>query len=170
MKTLAAFAVLAALACVPARAQKLNINFDAISKKATDKTEMSLEGPMLDMLKQTVLKNVGKDNQAIFAGVDQISLHTYEFAKAGDYSDQDLDALRKQVTGSTGWSRMLNVQEKDEATEIYTFMQGKNPAGFLLIAAEAKELTVIHVSGTFQLAQLQELIKSTVQFKELAQQ
>ncbi len=200
MKTFAAFALLAALVSAPARAQKpaqgrlgspncqdpgastpsqaplcgqisskLNLNFDAIAKNATEKTELTLEGPMLDLLKQTVLKAGGQD-PALFAAVDQVSVHSYEFSKPGDYSNSDLDPLRKQLASSAGWSRVLSVKEQGEDTQIYVFMQGDKPAGFLLISAEPKELNVIHVSGSIQLAQLEELVNSTIKFKELAQQ
>jgi len=171
MKTLTAFALLVALASVPARAQKidLNLNFDAIAKKATEKTEMTLEGPMLNLLKQSLAKAGDKDHQNLFASIDQISIHNYEFEKAGDYSDSDLDPLRKQMASAAGWSRLLSNKEKDEDTQVYVLMQGDKPTGFLLIAAEAKELTVIHVAGSIQLAQLKELIDSTIRFKDLAE-
>ena len=170
----AALALLAASVSIPAGAQKLSLDFEAISKKATEKTELSLEGPALEALKQTVLKQdvlkaAGVD-PSLYASVNQVSVHSYEFAKAGDYSDSDLDALRKQVAGSAGWSRMLNVQEKGEATEIYVFTQADKLGGFLLIAAEPKELNVIHVSGSLQMAQLQELINSTIHFAGAAQE
>jgi hypothetical protein len=169
MKTFAAFALLAALVSVPAKAQKLdlNLNFDAIAKKATEKTEMTLEGPMLNMLKQALDKAGDKDKQNPFAAIDQVSIHNYEFEKAGDYSDSDLDPLRQQMAKAAGWSRLLSNKEKDQDTQIYVLMQGDKPAGFLLIAAEAKELTVIHVAGSIQLAQLKELVDSTIHFKDL---
>ena len=170
MRIFAAFALLAAFVSVPARAQKLNLNFDAIAQKATEKTELSLEGPMLDTLRQKLGKAGDKDQQTLFASIDQISVHNYEFAKPGEYADSDLDPLRKQMAGAAGWSRILNVKEKDEDTQIYVLMRDGKPAGFLLIAAEAKELTVIHVVGSIQLAQLHELINSTIHFKELAQE
>jgi hypothetical protein len=173
MKTLASFALLAALASVPASAQKLNLNlnFDALAKNATEKTELSLEGPLLEMLRQKLAKAGDQDNKAaLFASIDQVSVHSYEYAKPGDYADSDLDPLRKQMASAAGWSRLLDVKEKDESTQIYVLMQGDKPAGFLLIAAEPKELTVIHVAGSIQLAQLKELVDSTIKFKELAQE
>jgi len=172
MKTLAAFALLAALVSVPAKAQKLNLdlNFDAIAKNAKEKTELSLDGPLLDSLRQKLAKAGDKDHQALFASIDQISVHNYEFENAGEYSDSDLDPLRKQVAGSAGWSRVLNVKEGTEDTQIYVSMQGDKPNGFLLINAEAKEVNVILVAGSIQLAQLKELINSTIKFKELAQE
>ena len=173
MKTLASFALLAALASVPASAQKLNLNlnFDALAKNATEKTELSLEGPLLEMLRQKLAKAGDQDNKAaLLASIDQVSVHSYEYAKPGDYADSDLDPLRKQMASAAGWSRLLDVKEKDESTQIYVLMQGDKPAGFLLIAAEPKELTVIHVAGSIQLAQLKELVDSTIKFKELAQE
>jgi hypothetical protein len=169
MKTFAAFALLAALVSAPAKAQKLdlNLNFDAIAKKATDKTEMTLEGPLLNILKQSLAKAGDKEHQNLFAAIDQISIHNYEFEKAGDYSDSDLDPLRKQMASAAGWSRLLSSKEGDDDTQIYVLMQGDKPTGFLLIAAEAKELTVIHVAGSIQLAQLRELVDSTIHFKDL---
>jgi hypothetical protein len=34
----------------------------------------------------------------------------------------------------------------------------------LLIAAEEKELTVVHISGSVQLAQLEDLVNSTIHY------
>jgi hypothetical protein len=172
MKLFAALALLATLVAVPATAQKLNLNlnFDNIAKNASEKTELSLEGPMLDLLRQTLVKAGDQNRQALFASIDQISVHSYEFAKPGEYADSDLDPLRKQMAGSAGWSRALNVKEQDEDTQIYVLTQDGKPAGFLLIAAEPKELTVIHVTGSIQLAQLKELVNSSIKFKDLVQE
>jgi hypothetical protein len=169
MKTLAVFALLAALVAVPAKAQKLTLNFDAIAKNAKEKTELNLDGPMLDLLRQQVLKAGDQEKQALFAAVDQVAVYSYEFEKPGEYADSDLDPLRKQVDGSAQWSRVLNVKEDGEDTRIYVSMQGGKQTGFLLINAEAKEVNVILVSGSIQLAQLKELVDSTVQYKDLAQ-
>jgi hypothetical protein len=169
MKTLAVLAVFAVLASVSASAQKLNLNFDAIAKNAKEKTELNLDGPLLDLLRQKMLKAGDEEKQALFANVDQVAVYSYEFEKPGDYANSDLDPLRKQVDSSAGWSRVLNVKEKNEDTRIYVSMQGGKQTGFLLISAEAKEVSVILVSGSIKLAQLKELVDSTVQYKDLAQ-
>jgi hypothetical protein len=171
MKTFAAFALMAALAGVPASAQKLNLNFDAIAKNAKEKTELSLTGPMLNLLKQKAAQAGGLEGkQALFAGIDQLAVYNYEFAKRGEYADSDLDPLRRQVAGSTAWSPVLNVKEKGEDTWIYVSTQGDKQTGFLIISAEPKEVTVVLVSGSIQLAQLEELVNSSIHFKDLAQE
>lgn len=168
MKTLVVFAFVAALVSGPAKSQKLNLDLDAIAKNAKEKTELSLDGHMLDLLRQKVLTAGDQEKQALFAAVDQLAVYSYEFEKPGEYADSDLDPLRKQVESSAQWSRVLNVKEKNEDTRIYVSMQGGKQTGFLLINAEAKEVNVILVSGSIQLAQLKELVDSTIAYKDLA--
>jgi hypothetical protein len=170
MKTLLAATVMAALTCAPASAQKLNSDFGALAAKATAKNEVTLEGGALDLLKQTasVAKKDDTDKAGdlgkMLSGIQGVVIRNYEFAKAGEYSEGDLEPLRRQVEGGAGWSRIVNVKENGESTEIYVYTQGGEPAGMLLIAAEAKELTVVHISGSVQLAQLKDLVNSTIQY------
>lgn len=149
------------MALVPAWGQKLDLNFDSVAAKAQNKTEVDLEGPVLTAMQKSVNN---KDLAGILQKVTGVFVRTYEFEKNGAYSDADLQTLRKQVTGAPGWSRVVNVKEDNESTEIYVFSDAGQPAGFLIISAEPKELTVVHVQGTIQLAQLQEVVQSSIQF------
>jgi Domain of unknown function (DUF4252) len=169
MKTLAAAAVLAALISAPAMAQKLDLNFASVAAKATEKTEIDLEGPALALAKAAISSSAGADHQSLYADIDGIAVRSYEFASTGQYSERDLDGLRKQVTDAAGWTRMLKTQDTDDDTEIYIRKQGDKTNGFLLITAEPKELTVVHISGTVDLAKMQELIQSTIRYTASSQ-
>lgn len=149
-----------AVALAPAWGQKLDFNFDNLAAKARDKAEVSIEGPLLDILKN---KTSAKGTDGVFANVTGLFIRNYEFAKAGEYTEADLASLRKQVAGAPGWSRIINVKDGDETSEIYQYSAGGKPAGFL-ISAEPKELTVVQIEGSVQLAQLHELVESSVQF------
>lgn len=158
MKTLILTALTVAL--VPAWGQKLDLNLDTIAAKARAKTEVDLEGPVL----AAALKNVSDKNpDGILQKVTGVFVRNYEFEKNGAYTDADLRALRQQAAGR-GWSRVVHIKEDNETTEIFMFTDAGQPAGFLMISAEAKELTVVHVQGTIQLAQLQEVVQSSIQF------
>jgi hypothetical protein len=151
--------ILAALAATltPIWGQQVDLKFDAIAAKAKEKTEIDLDGNALSAL----MKLGGKND--LLANVTGVVMRNYEFAKEGEYSDRDLEPVRKQVSG-TGWSRILIVKEEKETTEIYMFTAAGKPAGFLLIAAEPEELTVVNVQGNIQVAQLQELVQSSIAF------
>ena len=159
MKTLLLAVLTMALA--PAWGQKLELKLDSVAAKASEKTEVDLDGPVL----AAVLKNTtSKGLDAIAANVTGVFVRSYEFANDDAFTDADLAPLRKQVAGTPGWSRIINVKEEKESTEIYMFSDAGKPAGFLLITAEPNELTVVHVQGAIQLAQLQELVQSSIQF------
>jgi hypothetical protein len=141
----------------PARAQAIDINLDSLSAKAKEKAEVTLEGSLLTQ----ALQNAPDKVKGAVANVSRVVVRHYEFATDGQYSDSDLEAIRKQVSS---WSRIVNVKEEHESTEIYMLNQNGKPAGFLLIAAEPKELTVVHIVGSIDLASLQEVVNSTIHY------
>ena len=116
-----AFAMMFCLALsAPARAQGLDINLDTLSAKAKEKAEVTLEGSLLAQALQIAPANV----KSAIANVTRVVFRHYEFAtESRAVLDPDLDAIRKQV--SDPWSRLLNVKEEHESTEIYMLTQGR---------------------------------------------
>jgi hypothetical protein len=141
----------------PARAQALDINLDTMAAKAKEKAEVTLEGSLLAQALQMAPANV----KSAVANVSRVVVRHYEFATTGQYADSDLEAIRKQVST---WSRVINVKDEHESTEIYMLSKDGKPAGFLLIAAEPKELTVVHVVGSIDLASLRAVVNSTIHY------
>jgi hypothetical protein len=142
---------------LPARSQSVDINLDALAAKAKDKAEITLEGPLLAQVLQQAPEKV----KGAAASVSRVVVRHYEFENTTQYSDSDLDAIRKQVST---WSRVLNVKEEHESTEIYMLSQDGKPAGFLLISAEPKELTVVHLVGSIDLTSLRAVVNSTITY------
>jgi Domain of unknown function (DUF4252) len=164
-----AIAALAAIMLAPlASAQKLDLKFDALAAKASDKAEVDLDGALLKLAMQHGQEKKDKDSKSpagdLLSNVQEIHVRNYEFDKAGAYSDKDLEPLRKQVSEASGWSRILNVKEKDESTEVFVLSQGGKVSSCLILSAEAKELTVVYVMGTLTLAQMKELVDSNIAY------
>jgi hypothetical protein len=147
-------------------AQKLELKLDAIAAKASDKAELDLDGALLKLALPQGLSKKDKDGKTpagdLLSGVQEIHVRHYEFEKAGTWSDQDLEPLRKQVSEGSGWSRVLNVKEKGESAEVFVLNQGGKVSSCLILAAEAKELSVVYLMGTLTLAQMKELVDSNV--------
>jgi len=140
--------------------QTIDFNLDAVAAKAKEKAEINLDGPMLEQ----ALKMSPEKVKGSVANVSRFTLRHYEFEKPGEYSNADIEAIRKQASSSNGWSRILSSKEEHESVDIYVLNQGGKAGGFLLIAAEEKELTVVHVVGSIDLASLQEVVKSTIAY------
>jgi hypothetical protein len=142
-------------------AQTIDFNLDAVAAKAKEKAEITLEGSTLAQATQMAPEGV----KSSLAKLSSIVLRHYEFDKPGQYSDSDLERVRKQISAGSGWSRILNTKEEHESVEIYILAsQGAKPGGLLLIAAEEKELTVLQVVGSVELAHLQEVVSSTIAY------
>ena len=149
-------------------AQKLELKFDALAAKASDKAEVDLDGAILKLALPQGLAKKDKDGKSpvsdLLSGVQEVHVRHYEFEKAGAYTDKDLEPLRKQVSEGSGWSRILNVKEKDETTEVFLLNQGGKLSSCLIVAAEAKELSVVYLMGTLTLAQMKELVDSNIAY------
>jgi hypothetical protein len=141
----------------PARSQGLDINLDTLAAKAKEKAEVTLEGSLLTQ----ALQQAPEKAKGVVANVSRVVVRHYEFATTGQYADSDLAAIRKQVAT---WSRVINLKDEHESTEIYMLSQDGKPGGFLLIAAEPKELTVVHIVGSVDLASLRAVVESTIHY------
>ena len=153
-------------------AQKLELKFDALAAKASEKAEVDLDGSILKLVLPQALAKKDKDAKSpasdLLSGLQEIHVRNYEFDKAGAYTDKDLEPLRKQMSEGSGWSRIVNVKEKNETTEVFVQNQGGKLSSCLILAAEAKELSVIYLMGTLTLAQMKELVDSNVAYNMAA--
>ena len=136
---------------------------DGLASKAKESVDITLDSNMLQMAGAFLGGNGkdGKDADAaklkeLLAGLKAITVKTFEFNETGQYRIEDLEPIRAQLR-TPGWTKIVFVQEKDGLTEIYGRAEQGKMVGFALIAAEAKELTVIAIDGTINLSDLSRL-------------
>ena len=149
------------LALVVARdvsAQGARLQLDHLNKLADLSKETVDVAVDSTMLKQTsgFLAGKGADSekvQELIEDIRGIYVKSFEFTAPGAYSDADIDVIRKQVSGR-GWSRVVGVRGKQELTEIYFFRDGDESGGLVVIAAQARQLTVVNIVGRVDLASL----------------
>jgi hypothetical protein len=151
-----------------ASAQKLELKFEGLAARASDKTEVDLDGSILKLVLPQALAKKDKDGKPsindLLSGLQEVHVRNYEFDKAEAYTDKDLEPLRKQVGEGSGWSRIVNVKEKNESTEVFVQSQGGKVSSCLILAAEARELSVVYLMGTLTLAQMKELVDSNIAY------
>jgi hypothetical protein len=147
--------LLAVLIAIPALSQQ-TFDFKSVEKlgeHAKSSTNIALEGDTLKMAAGLL----GDENSSFTKNLKSVHVHSYEFDKEGQYKPSDLAAVRAYVK-SLNWTKILDVKEEDEATEIYAQAPRNNQAGGLaIIAAEPKEVTVIVISGNISLSDLGKL-------------
>ena len=154
---IAALAMCASLWAAPCVfAQKLELKFDALAARASDKAEIDLDSNLLRLFLQM---SGEKDRDGLLNNVRAIHVRTYTFAKTGEYSQKDLEPLRSQVSAQSRWSRVINQKESEQTTEIWVAADGTKLGACLSVATEEKELSVVYLEGTMSLAQVKGLME-----------
>ena len=84
-----------------------------------------------------------------------LCVRSFEFDSDGQYAAEDVEALRAQLQAPL-WSRMVGVRSKRdrENVDVYFRMEKGSVTGLVVIAAEPKELTFVHIDGLINPEQL----------------
>lgn len=150
-----------AASLVPMFAQefKLPPSLDRLAAKAEESVDITLDKSMLRFA-GGFLGGRGDEARAksFLAGVDSIQVKSFQFAREGEYTLADLDAIRAQLR-APGWSRIVGVRSLDgENVDIYIKGAANGQAaGLVVLAAEPRELTVVSIVGTIDPARIGEL-------------
>ena len=122
---------------------------EKFAKGASEVTEINLDPKMMGMVSN------GKGGASDLARrMKFMVIHTYEYDKPGMYSKDDVDVFRKKLEDGT-WSCSIHVREKDESTDICSRPSPDHEGSeMVILTAEPKELTFIHMSGAVSLSDL----------------
>jgi len=147
---------------IPGLAQdaKLNlVNLEKLTSKATNVTDVSLDGPMLKLAAQA-MDQTDKEERAtkdLISNLAGVYVKVFEFDKDNQYSAQDVESIRAQLQGP-GWSRTVNIREEKthETTEVYLMKarDGDGVVGLAVLVAEPRELTIVNIVGPIDMTKL----------------
>lgn len=141
---------------VSAQGARLQLgHLDRLADKSQETVDVTVDAAML---KQTAGFLAGKDADTekvheLLEGITGIYVKSFKFGVPDAYTDADVEAIRKQVSGS-GWSRVVGIRGKRELTEIYFWRERDTNGGLVVITAQPNELTVVNIVGRIDLASL----------------
>ena len=157
-RTLTRTLVALVLCCLSARGfaqdAKLQLNnLDKLSDKASNVTDVTLEGSLLDFAAKMIeMADDGDPDivqlKSIMKNLKGIYVKSFEFDEASQYSKADVDAIRAQLTPPR-WMKIVQSVDKrhNEHDEIYLMKNGDRVGGVVILVAEARELTVVNLVG-----------------------
>jgi hypothetical protein len=134
---------------------------DKLSDKAAHVTDVTLDGPLLNMAAKFIAMDDDPNDAemvAIIKNLQGIYIRSFEFDAANQYSQADVETIRKQLAGP-GWTRIVTDIDKrsGEKNEIYLLKNGDHVAGVTILVAEARELTVVNIVGAVPIDKLAKL-------------
>src|SRR5882724_8137107 len=159
MKTILSLSPLLASAAF-AQDVKIPPNIESLSSKAKETVEVTMDGPMLRWASKFLSADDPDEEKAakLVANLKSIYVRSYEFDIAGAYPMADVEALRAQFH-SPVWSRVVGVRSEHDGdnVDVYFKLENDKMAGIVVIAAEARELTVVNIEGPLEVEQLADL-------------
>jgi hypothetical protein len=138
---------------------KMPVDLEKLAAHATESVDVTLDASMLQLASK-FLSNGDPDEvqvKKLVSNLKGIYVRSFEFDKEGQYSLSDVQSIRTQLKAPV-WSRIVCVRSlKGENSEVYLKKDGDKIGGMVVIAAEPKELTIVHIDGPINPEQLSEL-------------
>jgi len=126
---------------------------ERLSAKARESVNVTLDGPLLQLAGQFLDGRNGDERVAkeIISKLRGIHVRHFEFDRAGEFTDADLDPIRAQLN-SAAWTRVV-----DEHTQIFVKRDNNVLGGVVILSAERTELSIVNIDGAIDLKQLSSL-------------
>lgn len=158
---LCAFLALPALAAAADPGRLLLPDFSALSKKATQSVDISLDPSLLRMASGVINSNDNGNDAAVnglIRGIRGIYVRSYTFDKPGEYSKADVKAVQAQLL-APGWQPIVSTHDLKQGgnVDIYVLRRGNHTDGIAIIAADPRQFTIVNIVGSVDLAKLAQL-------------
>mgnify|MGYP000861796646 CR=1 FL=1 len=143
----------------PARLQMEHL--DRLFPKAVETIDVTVDSSLL-RLASKFLQNNQADQAAvkeILEMVKGVYVKGVEFENTGEFTDQDVAALRQQLQ-APGWSRIVGVRSKREGENVEVFMMhnGDIIQGIGVLINDPKKLMVVNVVGPLDPEKISQLV------------
>lgn len=136
----------------PAATDPLLEGTDRFQQGATDVTEVNLDKAMMAMAAKFMDKSDG-EAQKLMKNMDFVHVKTFEYQKEVHYQMADLEQFRGRLDAS--WSHIVKERSATEATDVWMKADGDGQfSELMVIAAEPKELTFVHLKGHMTMDEL----------------
>lgn len=143
-------------------AQKLDLKLDHLIPLAKEHSVIDMDGEQIRAA-MAIAPDKAQKLKGQAEGIQLLQVRTFEFENEGAYKASDLEDIRRQLQ-KPGWSKIVSVRETKESVDVYLMTKEGQGAGIAVLAAEPKELTVVHILGNLSARDLQALVNSTIAY------
>jgi hypothetical protein len=136
-------------------------DFSSLSKRASDSVDISLDPSLLRLASGAISLDNSNDGAAVndlIKDIRGIYVRSYSFERPGEYSKADVEAMRALLL-APGWVPIVSTHDLKQGgtVDIYMLRNGNRTDGVAIIAAEPRELTIVNIVGSINLAKLARL-------------
>jgi hypothetical protein len=134
-------------------------DFSALTKKASQSVDISLDPSLLGLASGLLSADPNDaDVKDLMTGLQGIYVRSYTFDQDGAYSKADIDAVRAQLV-APAWVPLVSTHDLKAQSDVDIFVRrnGQHTEGMAIITSEPRELTIVNIVGSIDLAKLARL-------------
>lgn len=138
---------------------KMPVNLDRLAAKASETTEVTLSGRTLQLAAKFMNDEDDAEARELVKKLKGIYVRSFEFDKSGEYSEADVESVRSQLK-SPQWEKVVGVHSRKEGENAEIYFKTDNTdqlGGLVIIAADPKELTIVHLDGPLDPSDLEKI-------------
>lgn len=129
---------------------KFPASLERLAEKADEVVDVTLDSNLLQLASRFLSQKDADQAKVkkLVGGLKGVYVRSFEFSKAGEYADSDVESIRSQLK-SPGWSRIAGVRSKKggDNAEVYIRTDNGQIAGLTVLAAEPRQLTIVNIVG-----------------------
>ncbi|MGA7539023.1 MAG: DUF4252 domain-containing protein [Steroidobacteraceae bacterium] len=136
-------------------------DFTALARKAAKSVDISLDPSLLGLASGVIDNDNAGNGPAVhdlIKGIRGIYVRSYTFDRPGEYSKADVKEVQAQLL-APGWVPIVSTHDLKQGSnvDIYLLRSGNHTEGLAILAAEPRELTIVNIVGSIDLAKLAQL-------------
>jgi hypothetical protein len=155
-------ALLTCIVLAPLGAQELKLpaSLDRLAAKASEVVDVTMDANLLQLAGRFLSDKDADEAQVkkAIGGLKGIYVRSFEFQKAGEYQDSDVEPVRAQLHGPA-WSRIVGVRsmKSGDNSEVFVKTENGKIGGLAILVTAPKQLTIVSIEGSIDPDQLNEL-------------
>lgn len=159
--TLAALAACAALllpSIGSAAGPQLKIpDFSQLRGKATESTDITIDGLLLSIAKKFAASEEEGDQEALslLSDIKSVRVRSFEFDSDDAYSRADVESVRSQLS-APGWNPIVQTHQREpqEDVDVYLNMDGDKIRGVAVVSMQPRSFTIVNIVGNIDIEKL----------------
>ena len=132
-------------------------DFSQLRGKATESTDITIDGILLSLAKKFAASDEEGDKEALslLSDIKSVRVRSFEFDSDDAYSRADVESVRSQLS-APGWNAIVQSHKREpkEDVDVYLNMDGDKIKGVAVVSIEPRSFTIVNIVGSIDIDKL----------------
>jgi hypothetical protein len=135
-------------------------DFSQLRAKATESTDITIDGFLLKIAKKFAKAHEEDDEEALqlLSDIKSVRVRSFEFDSDDAYSRADVESVRRQLS-APGWSALVQTHTREPREDVDVFLNTDDGKikGVAVVSIEPRSFTIVNIVGNIDIEKLAKL-------------